>query len=107
MATRKTVARWFTDLPCTPANFAQPQTMSSGSASCPQQTRIWSVCASHCYLTDGLGSDRIAEIPRGTGGGLNGIQSGSNNENWTYCRTVSDTPVLSNLPNSCEGLSDG
>jgi hypothetical protein len=55
MALRKTVARWFTVWLCPPSRFAQPQPMSSGSASCLQQTRFQTVCASRCYLTDGLG----------------------------------------------------
>jgi len=55
MALRKPVARWFTVWLCPPSRFAQPQPMSSGSASCLQQTRFQTVCASRCYLTDGLG----------------------------------------------------
>jgi hypothetical protein len=62
MALRKTVARWFTVWLCPPSRFAQPQPMSSGSASCLQQTRFQTVCASRCYLTDGLGLQHM--VPR-------------------------------------------
>jgi len=38
-----------------PALLAQPQPRGPGSASCLQQTRIRTVCAGCCCLTDGLG----------------------------------------------------
>src|SRR5207245_1474467 len=38
-----------------PALLAQPQPRGSGNASCLQQTRIRTVCAGCCCLTDGLG----------------------------------------------------
>ena len=45
---------------CMRARFAQPQPRGSGSAWCLQQIRIRTVCAGCCYLTDGLGLERIA-----------------------------------------------
>src|SRR5216684_9258835 len=67
MAPRKTVARWFTDWLCMRARFAQPQPRGSGSAWCLQQTRIRTVCAGCCYLTDGLGGDHPSYMCRTAG----------------------------------------